>query len=115
LGFFVSAASSPGGKLPGVSLEAGDQLYTTQMGTGVNNIISMIGYLAESDDKIFLIEEIENDLHPKAIKKLLNLIKESARDRGNQFFISTHSKIMCRYFWGIQASEFMGFPSILSN
>ena len=94
LGFFVSAASSPGGKLPGVPLEAGDQLYTTQMGTGVNNIISMIGYLAESDDKIFLIEEIENDLHPKAIKKLLNLIKESARDRGNQFFISTHSNVV---------------------
>jgi predicted ATP-dependent endonuclease of OLD family len=71
-----------------------DSISIDQMGDGVTQAIGLLIYLFQSKEKIFLIEEIENDLHPDALKKLLKyIIKASAF---NQFIITTHSNIVVR-------------------
>jgi hypothetical protein len=44
---------------------------------------------------LFLIEEIENDLHPRALKGLLEIIV--AKSKSNQFIVSTHNNIVVRH------------------
>ena len=52
---------------------------------------------------LFLIEELENDIHPKALKKLLKFIKE--KSKYNQFIITTHSNIVTRYLGSVPESK----------
>ncbi|MFT3844711.1 MAG: ATP-binding protein [Lacibacter sp.] len=65
------------------------------MGEGVVNIVGLIVNLLTSDRKLYLVEELENDMHPKALKKLLELIMQKSDN--NQFVISTHSNIVLKY------------------
>lgn len=95
LGFVVTAVPSPNGQQPGVYLADGRSMPLDQMGEGVPNIVGLLADLAVSEGKIFLMEEPENDLHPTALKTLLNLIVESAKS--NQFVVSTHSNIVARH------------------
>ena len=66
----------------------------SEMGSGCLHILSLICDLADANNKLFLIEEPENDIHPKALKVLLDAIIERADN--NQFIISTHSNIVIR-------------------
>lgn len=102
LGFLVTAVSSDGGQRPGVYLSNGDTLDISQMGEGVPNIVSLLIDLSSSEGKIFLIEEPENDLHPQALKALLDFILESSGV--NQFIVSTHSNVVLRYLGSAQNS-----------
>jgi predicted ATP-dependent endonuclease of OLD family len=95
LGFVVTSVSSDNGHRAAAYLPNSETLFIDQMGEGVANIVFLLSNLAVSENKIFLIEELENDLHPRALKALLDLIIESAKT--NQFFISTHSNIVVRH------------------
>ncbi len=79
----------------GVFATASQTIYLESMGEGVANILGLLSILLTEDNKLFLIEEIENDIHPEALKKLLNLIIEKSKT--NQFIISTHSNIVLKY------------------
>lgn len=103
LGFIVTSIPSDNGQRPGAYLPNLEPLYIDQMGEGVANIVFLLSNLAVSENKIFLIEELENDLHPKALKALLDLIIESAKT--NQFFISTHSNIVVRHLAAEECSK----------
>ncbi len=92
LGFTVCHVESIGGVKPGAFFPDGTPISIEQMGEGVANIAAFLYELAVSKEKIFLIEEPENDLHPNALKALLDLIIESSKN--NQFIISTHSNIV---------------------
>lgn len=72
------------------------------MGEGIVNILGLIVMLLTEDRKLYLIEELENDIHPKALKKLLELILEKSAN--NQFVISTHSNIVVKYL-GVKSSK----------
>ena len=72
------------------------------MGEGVVNILGLIVMLLTEDRKLYLIEELENDIHPQALKKLLALILEKSVN--NQFVISTHSNIVVKYL-GVSTSK----------
>ncbi len=94
-----------------------DTIYLESMGDGVANILGLLSILYSENEgrKLFLIEEIENDIHPEALKKLLNVILEKSND--HQFIISTHSNIVLKYLatandakmfftdWSVQPSE----------
>ena len=95
LGFVVTAIPSTNGQIPGIYLPDGNTLPIDQLGEGVPNIVHLLVSLATSAEKIFLIEEPENDLHPNALKALLELV--AASSERNQFFISTHSNIAVRH------------------
>lgn len=94
LGFRVSTAPSGSGKRGVYIIDDFAQIPIVSMGEGVINIVGLLVDLLLAENKIFLIEELENDIHPSALKKLLELIVED--DRGNQFLVSTHSNIVVR-------------------
>lgn len=103
LGFFVAAIPSEGGQHVGVYLPDGSTVSIESMGEGVPNIVALIAELVSAKNRVFLIEEPENDLHPNALKSLLDLIIEKSGE--NQFFVSTHSNIVVRHLAGAQNSK----------
>lgn len=101
LGFVVTAVPSENGQKPGVFLPNQEAIPIQEMGEGVASVAQFLAHLAVSTGKLFLVEEPENDLHPRALRALLDLVLESS-DR-NQFVVSTHSNIVVRHL--CQSSE----------
>lgn len=95
VGEVVSVVPSANGQLPGVLVGRAQRLTLPQLGSGIAHIVGLLAELAVAEDKTFVIEEPENDLHPRALRRLLDLIEESARR--NQFLISTHSSLVLRH------------------
>lgn len=94
LGFEISSISSDKGKFSCYRVDDESEIPIDKMGEGVLNILYLLTLLFSTKGSIFLIEELENDLHPEALKKLLNLILEKSSQ--NQFFITTHSHIVLK-------------------
>ena len=94
LGIQIANAPNPLGQLPSMYLPDRTAISIEQMGDGVPSVLFLLSQLATSKRKVFLIEELENDLHPKALKALLDLVVQSAQVDENQFIISTHSNIV---------------------
>jgi AAA15 family ATPase/GTPase len=103
LGVMITAVTSENGQQPGFFLPDESTISIYQMGDGVSNVVHLLTYLATSENKLFLIEEPENDLHPSALKALLNLIIESSQK--NQFVISTHSNIVVSHLCSHENSK----------
>jgi predicted ATPase len=96
LGFHISSFPSANGKKPVYIINNSQNIPLESMGEGVSNILGLILDLCFAEEnKLFLIEEPENDIHPKALKKLLNLIIEKSNN--HQFIITTHSNIVLKY------------------
>ncbi len=60
-------------------------------GSGEQMILHLLHEIENTSADIVLIEEPENHLHPRLIKKLMKRIKEISEQQGKQFFITTHS------------------------
>lgn len=103
LGFVVTAIPSGNGQKPGVYIDNTQTLSIEQLGEGVPNIVHFLSTLAVSEGKLFLVEEPENDLHPQALKALLDLVIDSAGR--NQFVVSTHSNIVVRHLCSVPGSH----------
>lgn len=95
LGFRITTVSSPSGKKAAYIIKNMEHIPLEVMGEGVANIIGLIVDLCVAEGNLFLIEEPENDIHPKALKGLLSLIREKS-DK-NQFLVTTHSHIVTKY------------------
>ena len=95
LGFRVTTTSAQRGKRAVYTVRNKDNIPLLAMGEGVINILGLIVHLALADKKVFVIEEPENDIHPRALKALLELVAEKAAD--NQFIITTHSNIVLKH------------------
>lgn len=91
LGFVVGNILTEDGQKPGVRFDGGRQISINEMGAGVANIAAFLAELSIANNKVFIIEELENDLYPEALKKILDLIIEKSDN--NQFIISTHSNV----------------------
>ena len=91
----MTAVPSANGQRPGVYLSDRRTIPLDQLGEGVPNLAGLLADLALSEGKLLLIEEPENDLHPRALKALLDLIETSSET--NQFLVSTHSNIVARH------------------
>ncbi|BAZ41396.1 SMC domain protein [Calothrix sp. NIES-4101] len=95
LGFPISAVPSAHGKQAAYIVGNFDYIPLDSMGEGVAHLLGLIVDLCIAENKIFVIEEPENDVHPKALKSLLALIAEKSKN--NQFIITTHSNIVTKY------------------
>lgn len=113
LGFEISTLASPIGKKGVYFVHNQEHIPLIAMGDGVTNIIGLITDLCVAENKIFLIEEPENDIHPTALKSLLNFIIE--KSDSNQFFVSTHSNIVMKYLGGSLDSKIFSINSELSD
>jgi hypothetical protein len=95
LGFRISTHASPGGQQAGIPVGRFDYIPIESMGEGVSSLLGLITDLCMADGNLFLIEELENDIHPEGLKTILNAIVEKSED--NQFIVSTHSNIVTKY------------------
>ncbi|MBW4503446.1 MAG: AAA family ATPase [Scytonema hyalinum WJT4-NPBG1] len=95
LGFPITATASPHGKQAAYIVSNHDNIPLDLMGEGIGNLLGLIVDLCIAENQLFVIEEPENDVHPKALKNLLALIAEKAEN--NQFIITTHSNIVTKY------------------
>jgi len=103
LGFQISSVFGKNGKVVGSSIEHLSNIHIDQMGEGIAHIVWLIARLCSVKNRVFIIEEIENDIHPQALKKLLQLILRKSEH--NQFIISTHSNIVAKYLGGAPESK----------
>ncbi|MFM1990366.1 MAG: hypothetical protein RJA99_3323 [Pseudomonadota bacterium] len=103
LGFMIAPLPSDNGHRPGVYLPDGSEIPIDQMGDGIPHIAGLLVELAVQSGRLFLIEEPENDLHPSALRALLDLIVQSAAR--NQFVISTHSNIVLSHLGAVEGTR----------
>ena len=101
IGASITSWTSQNGKMAGLEVDARQRLYIplSNMGAGVSHSVALIIELLLAENKVFLIEELENDLHPRALRTLMRLIERSIA-RGNQFIVSTHSNVVARHLGG---------------
>lgn len=112
LGFDIFSYQIKEGKNAGYFYkDATSSIPINLMGDGTLNIIEFLVYLCVAENKLFLIEEPENDIHPEALKKLLNLVIEKSAN--NQFIITTHSNIVMKYLGSEEYTKI--FHLALSN
>ena len=103
LGVVVTAVPSSNGQMPGVFVGPSDRIPLADMGAGAAQIVALLADLALSEGKVFAIEEPENDLHPAALRALLDLIVASSEQ--NQFLVSTHSSVVLRHLGSLPSSK----------
>jgi hypothetical protein len=97
-GVRVATVPYSNGKTAGIHLASGQTIKIDRMGAGVDRAIRMLIDVIETSDRIFLIEEPENDLHPSALKAFLEVIEPYIEK--NQFFVTTHSPIVLKFLAG---------------
>ena len=70
LGFPITTfhAEDNDGKQIGIIVNDYDNIPLEAMGEGVPNLLGLIVNLCMAKNKLFLIEELENDIHPRALK-----------------------------------------------
>lgn len=113
LGFEVTTTSSANGKKATYIVSNYENIPLNAMGEGISNLLGLIVDLCMAENKLFLIEEPENDIHPKALKKLLNLIAEKSVN--NQFIITTHSNIVAKYLGALSDSKLFSVSMDFEN
>jgi predicted ATPase len=98
LQFPISTATHPQGKEVGLVLPDGSLVSVETMGEGTPSVLSLLAHLCIARGHLFLIEEPENDIHPKALKALLDFI--ICKSSENQFLVSTHNNIVLKMLGG---------------
>ncbi len=82
----------------------GDKLIPiSKLGSGVKTAFFALTLMylkaCKSKPTVFVFEELENNLHPSALRKLLGIIKNHAQERpNNYYFISSHSNVAIDVF-----------------
>jgi hypothetical protein len=69
-GYSISTFPTSSGKLAGLEVNPIKQhnIPISNMGAGVPNALGLIVDLLVAEDRVFVIEELENDMHPKALE-----------------------------------------------
>jgi hypothetical protein len=113
LGFVVSTTNSMGGKKAAYIIRNDLNIPIDMMGEGIPNLLGLIVDLCRVENKLFIIEELENDVHPKALKKLLDLIIKKSLE--NQFIITTHSNIVLRHLGSAENARVFNIEMALED
>jgi len=103
LGLQVATFPAEDGLNPGVQLDTRGGIHLTRMGDGVRNVVTIGAELADSArPRVMLIEEPENDLHPDALYRLLQVLRRNVEEVGHQLVVSTHSDVVLRELGSIK-------------
>lgn len=94
IGLPITTKSAANGKEAGFYFTDDDFVTLDRMGDGVSEMAALIVELTLAQNKIFVLEEPETNLHPRGLKALLSLVRDSSSR--NQFIIATHSNIVLR-------------------
>lgn len=96
LGFFLGTMPTDQGTQLCRVIDNRSYIPIQRMGEGVINIAALLTdvCMAHGSERVFLLEEPENDLHPRALKALLTLLADPMFK--SQIIVSTHSHIVAR-------------------
>jgi len=61
-------------------------------------IIAAQLYLRASENSVFLIDEVDQSLHPEFQEKIIKLLFQLQKDKGCQIIVSSHSEIVWDFF-----------------
>ncbi|WP_284979510.1 AAA family ATPase [Arthrobacter sp. fls2-241-R2A-200] len=84
-----------------------DDIPLSNSGSGLKTIILVLlqllvipvaGERAPDASYLFLLEEVENNLHPGLLRNLLRFIREYSEEKDAHFFITTHSSVTIDLF-----------------
>lgn len=103
VGHQITTNASSGGKQAGYFFDKNTFVTLERMGDGVSEMVALIVELCTEQNKIFVLEEPETNLHPQGLKALLAMIRAASDE--NQFFISTHSNVVVRELGGIECGK----------
>lgn len=88
----ISLAYSGGGKVPAIVLDGGKSIPIQNMGSGVPHALFIAVEILLANNNVIVIEELERDLHPVAIRALCSMIQNSSKN--NQYILTTHSNVV---------------------
>lgn len=88
------------GEVPGTAVhslvledrETGLVLSARDVGFGVSQVLPIVATALSRNSSLVLVEQPEIHLHPRLQAELGELLVQSARSRGNQFVLETHSE-----------------------
>ena len=100
IGLEITMRASSGDKEAGFYFDKNTFVTLDRMGDGVSEMVALIVELCTEENRIFVLEEPETNLHPTGLKALLAMIR-IASER-NQFCIATHSNVVVRELGGEQ-------------
>lgn len=97
-----------GQNLKNLTLEFQDyqEISVSELSDGTLIAVNMITYLLSNNYPVIAIEELENSIHPKLLKKMIRLIKNNFNHI--QIIITTHSPVLLNM---VQVNE----VSVISN
>jgi predicted ATPase len=101
-GVFVGVFPDENGQQPGIVIGSDETVSLERMGEGVSGGMVLLAELSSPGERLLLIEEPENDLHPKALRSLIEVVRESVPER--QFIISTHSDLVLRHLGSVDGA-----------
>jgi hypothetical protein len=110
-GVAIATRASQDGKEAGVY--GGRQYFISveNLGEGTRNVLRLLVDLFTSNQgHLFLIEEPETDLHPAALKRLLEVIMDASAK--HQFIISTHSNIVVKMLGGVETTKIFSLTPV---
>lgn len=88
-------------------VKASNEIPLSNSGSGLKTIILVLLQLlvvpsliskTSAAQHLFLLEEVENNLHPGLLRNLLSFIRQYAHDKAATFFITTHSSVTIDLF-----------------
>lgn len=94
VGLEITTRPSHNGKEAGFYFDREHFVTLQRMGDGVSEMVALIVEMCLEEGKVFVLEEPETNLHPKGLKTLLSMVRQSSAY--NQFIIATHSNIVVR-------------------
>ena len=82
------------------------QASVDEMGSGVKTVLSVLIHLhllpnllrVEANPQVYIFEELENNLHPLLLRRMLDLLERRCREKNAMLFLSTHSPIVIDFF-----------------
>ena len=78
----------------------------SKSGSGLKTVIMVLACLflapkidkAKLKDYIFAFEELENNIHPALLRRLVNYIDQKSKEHGFIYFLTTHSSVLIDQF-----------------
>lgn len=103
VGLDITTRPSLNGKEAGFYLNKERFVTLQRMGDGVSEMVALIVEMCLEEGKVFVLEEPETNLHPKGLKALLRMVRQSSER--NQFIIATHSNLVVRELASDEATK----------
>lgn len=114
---FIKALHHIDSRISDISLGAKNMIYfdigierlvpIQIMGDGIIKLLSILATIANAENGIVLIDEIENGFHYSVLDKLWESIYDAAKQYNVQIFATTHSLECAKSFNNVQASKLL--------